>query len=135
MHGLHLIADLTGCAAERPVMRDAAALRACCVAAVQAAGLRAVGERFHSFADMPQAAGGPAAHDPAGVTGVVLLAESHVAVHTWPELGAVTLDVYVCNRGADNRARAHALLQALCDAFAPQQVRRQAVQRGALDTI
>ena len=32
-----------------------------------------------------------------GVTGVVLLAESHVAIHTWPELGNVTLDIYVCN--------------------------------------
>jgi hypothetical protein len=38
-----------------------------------------------------------------GVTGVVLLAESHLAVHTWPA-AAVTLDVYVCNSG-DNSAR------------------------------
>ena len=91
MHGLHLMADLRGCPADpgnpatHAAMADPAALRSLCLQAVAAAGLRVVGELFHCF---------PA---PGGVTGVVLLAESHLAVHTWPELGAVTLDVYVCN--------------------------------------
>ena len=62
--------------------------------------------------------------------GVVLLAESHVAVHTWPELGAATLDVYVCNFGADNSRRAEALLATLIDAFAPASVERHALRRG-----
>ena len=61
-----------------------------------------------------------------------LLAESHVAVHTWPELGAATLDVYVCNLGADNSRRAEALLATLSDAFAPTSVERHALERGAL---
>jgi len=60
---------------------------------VQAAGLTPVDGVFHRF---------PL---PGGVTGVVLLAESHVAVHTWPERGAVTLDVYVCNLGPTTRRR------------------------------
>jgi len=62
----------------------------------------------------------------------VLLAESHVAVHTWPELGVATLDVYVCNVGADNSRRAETLLAALVAAFAPQSVERHALQRGEL---
>ena len=62
---------------------------------------------------------------------MVLLAESHLAVHTWPELGAVTLDVYVCNFGADNSARARALLAALEQAFAPAQAERHEIARGA----
>ncbi|KAF5290707.1 hypothetical protein FQR65_LT20606 [Abscondita terminalis] len=37
---------------------------------------------------------------PGGVTGTVLLAESHLAIHTWPETGCVTVDVYVCNFSA-----------------------------------
>jgi S-adenosylmethionine/arginine decarboxylase-like enzyme len=45
-----------------------------------------------------------------GVTGVVLLAEYHVAVRTWPELGAVTLDVYVCNLHGDHSVKAEALM-------------------------
>jgi S-adenosylmethionine/arginine decarboxylase-like enzyme len=61
---------------------------------------------------------------------VVLLAESHLAVHTWPELGAATLDVYVCNLGADNSARAERLLAVLVDAFAPASVERHALERG-----
>lgn len=122
MQGLHLTADLQGCSSERPEMHEPAALRALCLASVLAAGLQAVGELFHRFA----APGG----EPAGVTGVVLLAESHLAVHTWPELGAVTLDVYVCNFGADNSAKADALLRQLLAGFAPRQADMQRLVRG-----
>ena len=120
MHGLHLTADLSDCPVARSVMTEPEALRAACLAAVRSAGLQPVGELFHRYAPMP-----------AGVTGVVLLAESHLAVHTWPEIASATLDVYVCNFGADNSARAHALLAMLIDVFAPGRVERHALQRGA----
>ena len=119
MHGMHLTADLRGCDPAQPPMHDPQALRTLCLASVAAAGLQAVGELFHTF---------PA---PGGVTGVVLLAESHVAVHTWPELQAVTLDVYVCNLQADNSGRARALVQALQAAFAPTSAELHSLERGA----
>jgi S-adenosylmethionine decarboxylase proenzyme len=120
MHGLHLIADLHGCAPAEPgLCTDPDALRQRCLQAVADAGLQAVGTLFHRF---------PA---PGGVTGVVLLAESHLALHTWPELGTVTLDVYVCNLQADNSTRAEQLLAALEALFAPARALRQRVQRGA----
>ena len=118
MQGLHLTADLSGCATALPAMHDPQALRALCLQGVAAAGLQPVGELFHRFPP------------PGGVTGVVLLAESHLAVHTWPELGAVTLDVYVCNLQTDNSGRAQALLAALEAAFAPGGVEHHRVQRG-----
>jgi S-adenosylmethionine decarboxylase len=120
MQGLHLTADLHGCAPAAPLLRDSGALREWMLAAVRASGLNPVGELFHRFD-----AGG-------GITGVVLLAESHLAVHTWPELDAVTLDAYVCNHSADNSARAEALLAALEAAFAPARVQRQRILRGVL---
>lgn len=132
MHGLHLTADLRDCPLDRPpsraVMTEPIALRECCLAAVIAAGLQPVGELFHRFAPAP----GASADAPVGITGVVLLAESHLAVHTWPEIACVTLDVYVCNLGADNSARAHALLDSLIDAFAPARIERHALMRGEL---
>ncbi len=118
MQGLHLTADLRGCAAGHAVMTEVDALRALCLGAVAAVGLTPVGELFHRFG-----AGG-------GITGVVLLAESHLAVHTWPELGAVTLDVYVCNFGADNSARAEGLLGRLQAAFDPAVAQCQRLRRG-----
>jgi S-adenosylmethionine decarboxylase len=121
MHGLHLTADLRGCSSDNAALVDPQALRRLCVAAVVEAALQPVGELFHTF---------PA---PGGVTGVVLLAESHLAVHTWPEMNAVTLDVYVCNFGADNSHKAHALLDRLVAAFAPAQVEQQALTRGAVE--
>jgi S-adenosylmethionine decarboxylase len=126
VHGLHLTADLRGCAAARPAMTGTGALREACLGAVERAGLTPVGELFHRFAPMA----GQGDEAPPGITGVVLLAESHLAVHTWPELEAATLDVYVCNLGADNSARAEALLAALVAVFAPASVERHAIERG-----
>jgi S-adenosylmethionine decarboxylase len=51
-------------------------------------------------------------------------------VHTWPELGAVTLDVYVCNLHGDNSARAERALALLEAAFGARQVSRQRLWRG-----
>ncbi|MEO8922045.1 MAG: S-adenosylmethionine decarboxylase [Caldimonas sp.] len=130
MQGLQLTADLRGCALSRPAMTNTAALRQVCFDAVASAGLQAVGELFHRFVSAPQIGDAPS-----GITGVVLLAESHLAVHTWPELEAATLDVYVCNLGAsDNSAKAHALMDAMLIAFAPTSVERQAHRRGELRT-
>ncbi|CAN5917566.1 adenosylmethionine decarboxylase [soil metagenome] len=128
MHGLHLTADLRGCPLPLAVMTEPASLRSHCLAAVDAAGLQAVGELFHRFTPAADAA----AHAPVGITGVVLLAESHLAVHTWPEMAAVTIDVYVCNMGTDNSDRAHLLMNALIENFAPASVERHSLQRGAI---
>lgn len=124
MQGLHLTADLHGCRCAPHWLLDAPALAAACVRAVQAAGLQAVNQLFHAF---PATAQGPG-----GVTATVLLAESHLCVHTWPEQAAVTLDVYVCNFGADHSAQAEALMAALLALFDPQQVQRHALRRGLL---
>jgi S-adenosylmethionine decarboxylase len=131
MHGLHLTADLRDCPPQRSVMTQPQALRAACLGAVMGAGLQPVGELFHRFAPAP----GTPADAPVGITGVVLLAESHLAVHTWPEIAAVTLDVYVCNLGVDNSARAHALMDALVAAFAPAQVEHHALERGGMQSV
>ncbi len=126
MQGLHLTADLRDCQCDPAWLTDAARLLARCEQAVLHAGLQAVARLAHTFAD--------ADGQPAGVTATVLLAESHLCVHTWPELGAVTLDVYVCNFGGDHSGKAQALLAALLGLFEPGQVQRQALQRGALAT-
>lgn len=132
MQGLHLTADLRGCPLAQPAMTDPSALRTLCLAAVAEAHLQAVGELFHRFQAAP---GQP--EDSAGVTGVVLLAESHLAIHTWPELAAVTLDVYVCNLGQDNSARAETLMARLQHAFGASETECHRLQRGGrlLQTI
>ena len=105
--GLHLIGDLYGCLCDSRLMLDAGYLDAFCKERVAAAGLSTVGSLFHSFGE-----GG-------GVTGVVVLAESHLSIHTWPEAGYVTLDVYVCNYTENNRPKAQKLFDDLLAAFNP----------------
>lgn len=119
MHGLHLTADLRDCAEQGAVDWPLAALRRLCLDAVRTAGLQPVGDVFHAFDTAGQ-----------GVTGVVLLAESHLAVHTWPELRSATADVYVCNFGQDNTQRALALMATLEAAFAAGRVQRHQLTRG-----
>ena len=123
MHGLHLTADLQDCQCESHWLLDAEALGAACVEAVEGAGLQGVARLSHTFPSTAQGVG--------GVTATVLLAESHLCIHTWPEQGAVTLDVYVCNFGADNSARADTLMAALCAAFTPGSAQHRALRRGA----
>lgn len=122
MNGLHLTADLYDCA-NQALLRDADALMALCRTAVAEAGLQAVAERWHPFPAGPEG--------PGGITGVILLAESHLAIHTWPERAAVTLDVYVCNFGRDNSAAAEQLLARLQQAFAPARQQLERLQRGS----
>jgi S-adenosylmethionine decarboxylase len=124
MQGLHLTADLHGCRCDSRWLLDAQALGRACIDAVNAAGLQAVGQLFHTFPDT--------GHGPGGVTATVLLAESHLCVHTWPEQRAVTLDVYVCNFGADHSDKARGLLDVLLTLFQPAHVEHQALRRGAV---
>ncbi len=122
MHGLHLTADLYQCQCEPAWLTDAGRLGSHCVAAVTAAGLQPVGELFHTFDATPEG--------PGGVTATVLLAESHLCVHTWPERRGVTLDVYVCNFGGDNSSKATTLMEALVSLFAPTWTERRSLERG-----
>ncbi len=125
MQGLHLTADLYRCQSDATLLTDEAALAALCRQATLDAGLTIVGEKWHRFPDYQG--------QPGGVTGMLLLAESHLAIHTWPERGGVTLDVYVCNFETDNSARAEHLMAALESAFAPGDCQRQRLMRGERD--
>lgn len=115
--GLHLIGDLYGCICDSQMMLDAAYLEDFCKDRVAAAGLTSVGSLFHSFGE-----GG-------GVTGVVVLAESHLSIHTWPEAGYVTLDVYVCNYSTNNRPKAQQLFNDIQTAFSPAEPHLHRVER------
>lgn len=122
MPGLHLTADLHRCRCEVQWLTDASQLSSWCVDAVRAAGLQPVNQLFHCFPTTLQGVG--------GITATVLLAESHVCLHTWPQQKAVTLDVYVCNLGGDHSAQAHALMRALVNRFAPEWTEQRSIDRG-----
>lgn len=122
MRGLHLTADLYGCNSDAGLLTDCGLIQGACKAAVAAAGLSYIGEKFFAF---------PCGQNqPGGVTGAILLAESHLALHTWPESGSVTLDVYVCNFTRDNSAKAEQLMRDLVARFAPARQEHHRVNRG-----
>ena len=122
MNGLHILADFHACEGERRLLLDSGALAALCRRACADAGLVVVTEAFHQFPT-------------AGATGALVLAESHLAIHTWPELESVTLDLYVCNYSQDNRAAAEAAYDALRTGFQPERVVRRDVVRGDPDPV
>jgi spermidine synthase len=125
MQGLHLTADLYGCSCDIARLIDEHVLAPLCRQAVADAGLTLVDEKFHRFPDWQGQAG--------GVTGALLLAESHLALHTWPERAGVTLDVYVCNFSTDNSLKAEQLLNDLIVAFAPAEQNTNRILRGTSD--
>jgi spermidine synthase len=117
MNGLHLIGDLTGCRCDPQLLLDGAGFRAQCLEMVAASGLTTMDATFHQF-------------EGSGFTGTVVLAESHLAIHTWPERQGLTLDVYVCNYSADNSAKARKLFDLIVGHFQPTEIARHEVERG-----
>jgi S-adenosylmethionine decarboxylase len=81
-YGRHVLLDLVGIA--EALLTDPAAIEALLREAACRAGATPIGCQFHHFG-----AG-------AGVTGVVLLQESHISIHTWPEHGFAALDIFMC---------------------------------------
>lgn len=120
--GLHIIADLYGCR-NRDILASSANLREVCVSACRDVGLTVLGDHFYQFDGIDSTQIG-------GATGAVVFAESHLAVHTWPERDGATLDVYVCNVTCDNSAKAEALYARLAAAFQPTEAMVERVWRG-----
>lgn len=122
MKGLHIIADLYGCR-NREMLASSAMLRESCVAACKDVGLTVLGDHFYQFEGLDATQAG-------GATGAVVFAESHLAIHTWPERDGATLDVYVCNVTSDNSAKAERLYETLIEALQPGDVMMERVWRG-----
>lgn len=123
MDGLHIVANLYGCKGDARFFTDGQALRQFALDSINRAGLTVLGDLFHEFPD------GKGAPTGGGVTGCVVLAESHLAMHTWPELGSVTLDVYVCNFTQNNDAKARGVVDDFLGLFKPEDFVRHEVPR------
>lgn len=95
--GLHLIADLC----DGSHLEDAAHIERCLVDAAAAGGATVLEVRLHSF--------GPGQ----GVTGVAMLAESHISIHTWPEYGTACVDLFMCGRSHDLGAALDTIVRGL----------------------
>lgn len=117
MNGLHLIGDLSSCRCDPQRLLDSNSFREKCIEMVNASDLTVMDAVFKQF-------------DDSGFTGAVVLAESHLAIHTWPETNGLTLDVYVCNYSADNSTKAQQLFDAVVDYFQPAEIVKQAIERG-----
>lgn len=63
---------------------------------------------------------------PQGMSGIVLLAESHISLHTWPEYGYAAIDVYTCGKHVNT----YAVIQTLQEFFKPKKVRQIGIDRG-----
>jgi spermidine synthase len=129
MNGLHLTGDLFDCSCSAALLTDLETLSRTCRDATNESKLTIVDQAWHRF---PEWNG-----EPGGITGTILLAESHLAIHTWPERSGVTLDVYVCNFTDDNTGKAEQLFEALMLAFRPKSHVVNRITRGdlAADTV
>ena len=109
--GRHLLADFHGVAAA--CLGDVAAIEALLRTAADAAGATPVAGHFHPF--------GPGL----GVTGVLLLQESHISIHTWPEHGFAAVDVFMCGAARPDKA-----VEAISAALAAESVALREIARG-----
>lgn len=117
--GEHLLLDLYG--VPPALLRDAHLLEAALREAADALGATILHAHLHRFGTLR--AGDPSATG--GVTGVLLLAESHLSIHTWPEHGFAAIDAFMCGTGTTHAARA-----VFERALAPARVDVRIAQRG-----
>lgn len=109
--GRHLLADLRGIAAE--LLTQPELIERILLQAAQAAGATPIFSKFHQFGEGQ------------GVTGVLLLRESHISIHTWPEHGFAAVDVFMCGD-----ARPELAIGLVQQALAPRHSRVEEVVRG-----
>ena len=79
--GRHVLVELYGCTPE--ILNDVIKIEQSMVAAAQKAEATVINSTFHHFS-------------PFGVSGVVVIQESHLAIHTWPEFGYAAIDIFTC---------------------------------------
>ncbi|MBI2264761.1 MAG: S-adenosylmethionine decarboxylase proenzyme [Armatimonadetes bacterium] len=84
--GCHIIAELSEC---RPsVLSNMEQVKQIMIEAAERANTQVRAVAFHKFS-------------PQGISGVVVIAESHLSIHTWPEYGYAAIDIYTCGEQAD----------------------------------
>jgi len=113
--GKHLLLELKGC--EKEVLNNIGFLREALLAAAGEAGATVLGESFHQF-------------NPQGVSGVVIIAESHLVIHTWPEYGYAAADIFTCGNSVQSEKAAEILVRKL----GSKSHSIMEIQRGILDT-
>lgn len=109
--GRHVLAEVYGC--EFRILNDLDRIREILVSAALSAGAEVRETAFHRFS-------------PQGVSGVVVISESHIAIHTWPELGYAALDVFTCGVRVDPWVA----LDAIVKDFGSTNVTAQEIKRG-----
>ncbi len=111
--GVHIILDLFGCPDDK--LKDARVLEKICQNTVKDANLSILKSNFHQF-------------KPHGATGTMLLAESHLSVHTWPEHKSVAADIFCCflNEGNIEKAKEKAEMacKSLIKNFQPREINK-----------
>jgi S-adenosylmethionine decarboxylase len=112
--GKHLIVELYGCSFEQ--INDLVQVERSLIEAVELSKATIVKPVFHHFS-------------PHGISGVVVIAESHFAIHTWPEYGYCALDIFTCGDQIDSDSALHFLKKR----FEAENMTVMEVQRGVLD--
>ena len=113
--GKHLLLELKDC--NREALNDIDFLRDTMLAAANECGATVLGESFHQFS-------------PQGVSGTVVIAESHLFIHTWPEYGYAAADIFTCGTSVQPEKAARTLVRKL----GSQNHSTVEVRRGILDT-
>lgn len=111
--GRHVLLELSGC--PYTLLNDIDFIRKTLKKAAEKAEATIVSENFNRF-------------NPQGISGVLIIAESHISVHTWPEYEYAAIDIFTCGDVAlPDRAE-----QYLIEAFRPREHKSYVVKRGVL---
>jgi S-adenosylmethionine decarboxylase len=112
--GIHLIAEFWN----GKIIEDPKEIKKILIGSVKEAKSTPLEVAIHKFS-------------PQGLTGVVLLAESHIAIHSWPEFNYMAIDIFTCG----DQAKPRKALQYLKKIFKPKKVEIQEIKRGKINAL
>jgi len=111
--GRHLLIEYYGCSPD--VINNQELVRAALLEAAKRANATIVTDIFHTF-------------NPQGISGVIVIAESHIAVHTWPEHGCASVDVFSCG----DKMTPDVIESFLLDVFKATRSSKTEIERGRI---
>lgn len=113
--GKHLILDIWNKIGEE-LLCNSEAIKEILEASAVDAGATVLGSQFHHFGEG------------CGITGTIALSESHISIHTWPERGLSTIDIYMCGKCNPEDS-----LPRILEAFSPLKYQHFVIKRGMMD--
>ena len=115
--GIHLLADFYQCQSSLDLLKNRRSLKKALLKILKEADFCVIDTLFYKFPGR------------GGITGLILISESHLTIHTWPEKKFINLDIFLCNFKKDNSQKVKKAFKVFQLLFQPKKILKREFKR------